>query len=75
MKLNKKYEYILFTFLMAFGMSCIISFFNCVINVGFHEVFLEKWLAAWRNSFVIAFPAAYILPKGIRKLMKKVRFV
>ncbi|WP_281272022.1 DUF2798 domain-containing protein [Paenibacillus cellulosilyticus] len=60
---------------MAFGMSCIISFFNCLINLGFDESFVSKWLAAWRNSFVIAFPTAYLLPKGIRKLMKKVRFV
>ncbi|WP_281272021.1 DUF2798 domain-containing protein [Paenibacillus cellulosilyticus] len=60
---------------MAFGMSCIISFFNCLINFGFQSMLLEKWLTAWGKSFVIAFPAAYFLPKGIRKLLRKVQFV
>ncbi|WP_369417997.1 DUF2798 domain-containing protein [Cohnella mopanensis] len=60
---------------MALGMSCIISFTMSVINIGFHTMFIEKWLVTWRNSFAIAFPAAYLLPKGIRKLFKKIRFV
>ncbi|WP_225446587.1 DUF2798 domain-containing protein [Paenibacillus rhizovicinus] len=60
---------------MALGMSCIISFFTSLFHIGFDVSFTGKWLAAWRNSFLIAFPAAYFLPKGIRKLLLKVKFV
>lgn len=75
MKINKKYEHITFTFLMALGMSCIISFFMMSINIGFSSILLGKWLSAWAIAFVIAFPTAYFLPKGIMGLMKNITFV
>ncbi|GED69761.1 hypothetical protein BRE01_34630 [Brevibacillus reuszeri] len=75
LKINKKYEHVLFTFFMAFGMSCLISFFMMAVNFGFNSLLLEKWLHAWPMAFALAFPCAYFLPKAIRKLMKKITFV
>ncbi|MGG2917901.1 MULTISPECIES: DUF2798 domain-containing protein [Brevibacillus] len=74
-KINKKYEHILFTFLMALGMSCLLSFFMMLVNFGFDSMLLTRWLKAWPMAFSLAFPVAYFLPKGIRLLMKKITFV
>ncbi|RNB83898.1 DUF2798 domain-containing protein [Brevibacillus nitrificans] len=76
MKIKKKYEAILFTFFMALGMSCIISFFMMLINFGFNAELLGKWLKAWPAAFMFAFPCAYMFPKLIRKyIMRKITFV
>ncbi|WNC16302.1 DUF2798 domain-containing protein [Brevibacillus brevis] len=75
MKLHKKYEQLVFTFIMAFGMSCIISFFMMLINFGFNSMLLGKWLKAWPLAFLFAFPCAYFFPRFIRKLMGKITFV
>ncbi|MCG5251626.1 DUF2798 domain-containing protein [Brevibacillus agri] len=74
-KIPKKYEAIVFTFLMALGMSCILSFFMMLVNFGFNSMLLERWLKAWPMAFSLAFPAAYFWPKAIRRLMKKITFV
>lgn|GEM_PF-802349 len=75
LKIKKKYEHVLFTFFMALGMSCFISFVMMLINFGFSSLLLAKWLTAWPIAFALAFPSAYFLPRGIRKLMKKITFV
>jgi len=74
-KINKKYEPIVFTFLMALGMSCIISFFMILCMFGLRPDFLSTWLTTWAMAFAIAFPTAYVLPRGIRKAMQGIRFV
>lgn len=75
LKINKKYENLVFTFLMAFGMSCLISFFMMLVNIGFSSFELLKWLKSWGIAFVFAFPAAYFFPRVIRKFMRRIRFV
>ena len=75
MKINKKYERVTFTFFMALCMSAIISFFMVLVNVGFRPELFGTWIATWGLAFLIAFPAAYVLPKAIGKLMKTISFV
>jgi hypothetical protein len=75
LRINKKYENLVFTFLMALGMSVLISFILVSINFGYNDRFLITWLKMWGEAFVCAFPIAYILPKGIRKVMKTITFV
>lgn len=75
LKINKKYENIVFTFIMAFGMSCLISFFMMLINLGFSQFVFLNWLKSWEIAFVFAFPAAYFFPRVIRKVMRKITFV
>lgn len=75
MKINKKFEQIVFTFLMALGMSTIISFVLVSINFGYSDVFVITWLKIWGEAFIIAFPTAYFLPRGLRRVMKVITFV
>ncbi|MBD0384667.1 DUF2798 domain-containing protein [Paenibacillus sedimenti] len=75
MKINKKYERITFAFLMALSMSAIISFFMVLVNVGFQFALLGTWLITWGTAFLIAFPAACVLPKQIGKIMKNISFI
>ncbi|XEC97428.1 DUF2798 domain-containing protein [Paenibacillus tarimensis] len=63
MKINKKYERITFSFLMALCMSAIISFFMVLVNEGFEFAFLGTWLTTWGTAFLIAFPAACVFQK------------
>lgn len=74
MKINKKYERITFTFLMALCMSAIISFFMVLVNVGFQSALIGTWITTWGMAFLIAFPAAYVLPKAIGRIMKNIPF-
>ena len=75
MKIDKKYEQIVFTFFMALGMSIFISFVLVSINFGYSSVFVKIWVRVWSEAFVCAFPVAYFLPKGIRKVMNTITFV
>lgn len=75
MKINKKYERVTFSFLMAFFMSAVISFFMVLVNVGFQSAFIGTWLTTWGTALLIAFPAACILPKQIGKVMRNITFV
>jgi hypothetical protein len=75
LKIDKKYELIVFTFFMAFGMSIFISFVLVSVNFGYSTDFLKIWMRIWSEAFVCAFPVAYFLPKGIRILMKTITFV
>jgi hypothetical protein len=75
MKINKKFQQIVFTFLMALSMSFIISFVVVSINFGYSDIFLKTWIVIWCEAFVIAFPSAYILPRGIKRIMNTITFV
>jgi hypothetical protein len=75
LRINKKYEQVVFTFFMALGMSFLISFLLVSINFGFSNVFIKIWLKMWSEAFIFAFPIAYFLPMGIRKVMQFITFV
>lgn len=74
MKIKKKYEQITFTFLMALGMSGIISFFMMLFISGFNSLLFVKWMSSWLLAFIFAFPTAYVMPRGIRKIMKMITY-
>jgi hypothetical protein len=75
LRMNKKYEQVVFTFFMALGMSFLISFILVSINFGYSNVFIKTWLKMWSEAFICAFPIAYFLPMGIRKVMQLITFV
>jgi len=54
--ISKKYSQAIFMFIMAFGMSVIMSGVVTVVNTGVENGFLEKNF----NSFIFAFPVAII---------------
>ncbi len=67
----KRFEPILFAFIMSlfmsFFMSCIITF----INLGLVDWFIVKWLGAFWKAFVIAFPTIFVVVPTVRKVVAK----
>ncbi|WMN59620.1 DUF2798 domain-containing protein [Pseudoalteromonas xiamenensis] len=64
----RKYENLLFPFLMALFMSCIMSFVITVMNAGFVNHLLTIWLRAWAGAFVVAFPTILVVGPMVRRL-------
>lgn len=63
----KKYEQILFAFLMSLKMSLIMSGVITYINLGLPENFLILWFNAWYKAFIVAFPAILLVGPSVRK--------
>ena len=49
-------------------MSLVISIFN----VGFVENILNIWIKAWSFSFIVAFPAVFLVSPTVKKLVNLV---
>lgn len=67
----KKYEHVVFPFLMALFMSCIMSFVISVMNAGFASNIVIIWLKAWMGAFVVAFPTILVVGPIVRRLTAK----
>lgn len=57
------------SFMIAFGMSLVMSFFMVVANLGFSEGFLIIWLRAWITGLSVGFPAAAVLVPAARRFV------
>lgn len=55
----KKYESVVFAFLMSFFMTLLMSFVITFINVGLIDGFLHRWFQAFWRAYIVAFPALY----------------
>ncbi|MDL2418824.1 DUF2798 domain-containing protein [Bacillus tropicus] len=75
MKINKKFEPMIFNLFMILGISSIISFVMVSMNVGYTALFLKSWLKTWAIAFVLAFLASKLLPFVVKKIMKIFTFV
>ena len=73
--INKKYERTLSTLLSAVCMTFFISFVLASLNTGYNSLFFKTWIKMWGQAFLCALIAAYFLPKGIKYLMGKIKFV
>ena len=51
-------------------MSCIMSFFICVFNVGMVEGILVIWMKAWILGFIVAFPTVLVVSPIVKKLVE-----
>ena len=67
--INKKYQHFVFVFFMALFMSCIMSFFISLFNVGLVENVLYIWLKDWCFAFFVAFPVVLLISPMVRKLV------
>ena len=67
MFINKKYEMLLFSFLMSTFMSGLMSLIISFTNLGFVDGFVLKWLNAYWQAFVIAFPTIFLVVPYVRK--------
>ena len=72
MKLNKKFEPYIFTVIMAFGMSIMMSFIISLINIGFVDNFFLIWIRAWIPAFFIALIPAFFMGKLARSVLSKI---
>lgn len=67
--IEPKYQKIVFAFLMALIMSCIMSFVISVFNVGLHGQIVQVWLKAWAFAFVVAFPTIMVVAPIVKTLV------
>jgi len=67
----KRYEMITFAFFMSLLMSCIMSFFITVVNIGFTNDLLWRWLHAWGIAWAIAFPLALFVVPAVRRIVHR----
>ena len=67
--INKKYEFILFAFLMAAFMAGFMSFIVTLINIGFVDGILWLWLEAYWKAFLVAFPTIFIVVPQVRRVV------
>ena len=65
----KKYETILFAFIMGTFMSGFMSLVITFINLGLIDNFIMFWLGAYWKAFVIAFPTILIVIPRVRKVV------
>ena len=67
--INKKYEMLVFAFLMSLFMSCLMSCVITIINLGFADGFFGLWMTAFWKAFLVAFPTIMIVVPQVRKLV------
>jgi hypothetical protein len=67
----KKYEMVLFAFLMSLFMAGFMSFIVTLINIGFVDDLLWKWLEAYWKAFLVAFPTIMVVVPQVRKIVGK----
>ena len=69
---SKKYSNLLFTLIMGFGMSLLMTLIITFINTGMDELFSNRFLKAWSISFPIAISARLIVAPIARKFVDKI---
>lgn len=69
--INKKYEFVLFAFLMALFMAGFMSFIVTLINIGFVDGLLYIWFEAYWKAFLVAFPTILVVVPQVRKVVNK----
>ena len=67
----KKYEMVLFAFLMSLFMAGFMSFIVTLINIGFVDDLLWKWLEAYWKAFLVAFPTIMVVVPQVKKIVLK----
>jgi hypothetical protein len=72
MKINKKFEPYIFTVIMAFGMSLMMSFIISLINIGFVDHFFLIWIRAWIPAFFVALIPAFFMRKLARLVLNRI---
>jgi hypothetical protein len=72
MKINKKFESYIFTTIMAFGMSLMMSFIISLMNIGFVDHFFSIWIRAWIPAFFIALSPAFFMGKLAKFVLSRI---
>lgn len=73
MNTQKTSEKILFSVLMALGMSFFMAAAMVIVKVGFTPAFLKTFFQEWALGFVISVLPSFLLPILITKILGKFR--
>ncbi len=65
--ISKKYEKLVFSFVMSLFMSFIMAFAITIINIGLVDGFILKALEAWSKAFFVAFAAIVMVSPLVKK--------
>ena len=68
----KKFSHLVFTLIMGFGMSLLMTLIITYINTGMDNEFIDRFLKAWSISFPIAITAILIVAPIARKFVDKI---
>lgn len=68
----RKYEFYVFTFLMALFMSFFMSGVITLINIGWVDGFFGLWIEAFIKAFVIAYPTIMVVVPQVRRVVNMV---
>ena len=68
--INKKYEPIVFAFVMGLFMSGFMSLAITFFNLSMVENFVSIWLTAYYKAFIVAFPTIMIVVPFVKKFVK-----
>ncbi len=67
--IDKKYEFVLFAFVMAAFMAGFMSFIVTLINIGFVDGIFWFWIEAYWKAFLVAFPTIFVVVPQVRKVV------
>ncbi|PHR71104.1 MAG: hypothetical protein COA66_10305 [Arcobacter sp.] len=70
--INKKYEFMIFSFLTSLFMSFLVSGVSLLSILGFIDGFAFLWFSAWMKAFIIAFPSVMLVIPMARKIVLRV---
>ena len=69
---SKRYSNLLFTLIMGFGMSLLMTFIITYINTGMDDEFIRRFMKAWSISLPVAITAILIVAPITRKFVDKI---
>ena len=67
----KKYEPILFGFLLSGVMSLLVSGVSTLRALGLISNFLSVWFSAWLAAWIIAFPIVLFAAPQVRRIVQR----
>jgi hypothetical protein len=69
LKLDKKYSGVLIAFFMTLALDTVMAFTMTSINIGWTELFLQRFSQSWIIGFVVAFPTSIVAIFVARKIV------
>ncbi|HSI24079.1 MAG TPA: DUF2798 domain-containing protein [Methylotenera sp.] len=69
MKIPKKYEGILFAFVMSLLMALLMSAVLTLVFTGLDKQFVVRWMNGFVHAWPIAFPSIFIIAPLVKKIV------
>jgi len=69
MKIPKKYEGILFAFVMSLLMALLMSAVLTLVFTGLDKPFITRWMNGFVHAWPIAFPSIFVIAPLVKKIV------